>query len=123
MKLLLISLTVLPMLVVMMSMTRSSSAHNLGADSVDCGSNGCQIRWGSSTRYTGARDYAISEWNELNKVGIKPDIASTIQDLTFDDYAGGNNGTEAYWTPRTGADAIFLTFTTWNKIVKVREER
>lgn len=56
-------------------------AHFLGYSAVDA----MEIRWGGSTQYSTARDYAHTTWNALGKVNIAPDTATTYEDLTYSD--------------------------------------
>jgi hypothetical protein len=56
-------------------------AHFLGYSSVDIG----EIRWGGNTVYSTARDHAHTTWNSLRMIDIKPDTASTYEDVTYGD--------------------------------------
>ncbi|MFF3024540.1 hypothetical protein ACFVRR_18115 [Gottfriedia sp. NPDC057948] len=80
----------------------NKTQHSIGSGSVDSK----EIRWGSSTKYTANRDYAIKIWNALGKVKIAPDTATTIEDLTFKDVNLPDETFTAQWVPRIGADRI-----------------
>lgn len=56
-------------------------AHFLGHSAVD----GREIRYGDSTQYDDARNWAINQWNALGKVNIAPDDAWSFEDLTWKD--------------------------------------
>ncbi len=83
-----------------------AKAHFLGADSVDCGLNGCQMRWAEYTKWDDSRAWGIDQWNALGSVAIEPDSVFVIQDLNFGDYSDCDTTTIAYWQPRFGSDVI-----------------
>ncbi len=74
-----------------------------GTSSVDAK----EIRWWWSTIYTTAYNYWVSTWNNLWGVYIRPDNASTIEDLTLSDTSVNDwSWAAAYWSRRTWADTI-----------------
>lgn len=79
-------------------------AHFLGYDSVDGG----EIRWGSSTSYTTARDHAVATWDALGSINIAPDTATTYEDVTFLDSNRSDVSWDGLYTNTTGSDEIYL---------------
>ncbi|MBA4496086.1 matrixin family metalloprotease [Paenactinomyces guangxiensis] len=79
-------------------------AHFLDYSAVD----GREIRWGSSTSYTTARDHAIAAWNSLGRVNIAPDTATTVEDLTFLDSNRSDVSWDGLYTHTSGSDEIYL---------------
>jgi len=81
------------------------AAHfNPYGSSVDAG----EIRWGGSTIYTDARQWAIDKWNALDPINVLPDSAFTIEDLTWQDADVCSASWDGRWTLRTGADLVEL---------------
>lgn len=67
-----------------------------------------EIRWGTyhgSTKWTSARNNAISKWNAGGPIKILGDTVTTIEDLSFTDYSA-SDGVLGSWTQYTGADRI-----------------
>ncbi len=89
-----------------MFMASPAKAHFQGADSVDCGLNGCQMRWAEYTKWDGSRVWGIDQWNALGRVAIEPDSIFVIQDLNFGDYSNCDTTTIAYWQGSFGSDVI-----------------
>ena len=79
-------------------------AHFLGKSSVDDG----EIRWGSSTAHTTARNHANATWNNLNRIDILPDAWYTYEDLTWRDTYRSDLSYDGWWTPYYGTDEIVL---------------
>ncbi|MFJ6809134.1 hypothetical protein ACIQRK_24430 [Streptomyces anulatus] len=49
-----------------------------------------EIRWTDKTRYDGPREHALKAWQYSGaKIKLRPDSASTVNDLEFRDYKGG----------------------------------
>ncbi len=80
-------------------LTTTATAHYLNDDSVD----GRELRYEDSTKWDDARVWSISRWRELGRLTIAFDTASTVTDLTFQDY-NSNDGRCGYWDGRTGSD-------------------
>lgn len=104
----LVTLSFLAAAVAVTLLAKPSAAHDVGGYSVDCSSLPCEIRWVSYTTYTDARNYAISTWNGYPQIDVLPDTSSTIADMEWNQTNSGDNGTEAYWTTRVGADLIMF---------------
>lgn len=51
---------------------------------------------------------AISSWNAVGKIQIRPDGATTINDLNFYDANRSDVPWSGLWTPRTGEDTIHI---------------
>lgn len=70
--------------------------------------DGSEIRWGDyhgTTKYTSARDNAISKWDAVGPINIAPDNFTVIEDLSFTDY-DADDGYLGYWQKFNGADKI-----------------
>lgn len=82
-----------------------SSAHFLGADSVD----GREIRWCSTDlENESARSYATDVWNALGKISIRADSWKTACDVDWQDRPVSSVTWDGKWFSRTGTDAIVL---------------
>jgi hypothetical protein len=81
------------------------AAHLLpsGVDSV----HGGEIHYQEATDYDAALTYARDAWNPVGSVDFKPDTASTINDLQYDDYFEVTS-TVGYWTESAGEDNIWF---------------
>lgn len=69
-----------------------------------------EIRWGTyhgTTKYTSARDNAISKWDAEGVINIAGDTAFTIEDLSFTDY-NADDGNLGMWLQYSGADKILF---------------
>lgn len=89
--------------------TGVAAAHFLNSDSVDCGDNGCEIRYEEYTKYDEANANAIDGWESIaGGVNIAPDIASTVTDLEVTDYSDSGDNRCGFWDPRVAADRIAL---------------
>lgn len=78
-----------------------ASAHFTGTDAVDGG----EIRWGTaegSTKWTTARNHAISTWDAMGAVNIAGDTATTGEDLSFRDVNYSDVTWSGNYDPRTG---------------------
>jgi len=80
------------------------SHFNPAGSSVDSG----EIRWGGSTTYTDARQWATDKWNALGAISIQPDTAFTIEDLTWQDADVCSASWDGRWTQYIGADTVEL---------------
>lgn len=72
--------------------------------------DGSTIRWETyhgTTKYTSARDNAISKWDAVGPINIVGDTIFTIEDLSFADY-DMDDGNLGYWQQYSGADKIGL---------------
>jgi hypothetical protein len=93
-------------LFLVLGLTNKGSAHS-NYDSSHSVDNG-EIRWGTyhgSTKYTSARNNAISKWDAVGVINIAGDTSTTIEDLSFTDYSA-NDGVLGYWRQYSGADKI-----------------
>lgn len=97
----------LSILILAISLSTPTSAHTLynGEHSV---SGSAYIYWGTyrgSTKWTTARNNAISKWNGVGSIIITGDTASVTETLSFTDYRA-NDGIYGYWQQLSGADKL-----------------
>ncbi|MFD9452391.1 hypothetical protein ACFWBC_04760 [Streptomyces sp. NPDC059985] len=86
-----------------------SGQDSRGRSSVDAG----VVAWEDETVFDDARTYAVGQWTsgQLKKVAFRPDTASDIADLEWNDINTGAGQWESVlgqWSGRPGTDTITL---------------
>jgi hypothetical protein len=80
---------------------QTAFAHFSGEDSVD----GREIRHEDNTKWDDARSWSINRWDDLGKVNIAPDTASTVADLQIGEFSA-DDGRCGFWDGNFAADDI-----------------
>lgn len=93
-----------------------AQAHFSGRYSVDRSTNPPEIRYENYTKWDDATTVAIAGWeNLLGGVNIAPDTASTISDLTVEDYYSSADGMCGVWNQAVAADWLSLNDYYYNR--------
>jgi hypothetical protein len=93
-----------------------AQAHFLGRYSVDRSTTPPEIRYEEYSKWNDAIAVGIAGWeNLIGGVNIAPDIASTISDLTVEDYYSSADGLCGVWNQAAAADWLSLNDYYYNR--------